>query len=159
MKKLNNGFSLFVLIVVIAIMAILVGVLAPAYLKYVEKSRKSKDIDAVAEMMGAAEKVAVDNETVGDDEIFYIEKQGDELELHFVGDPDVTDDWGKASGLPNNKYVLSSKVFKNSADGSRLTGLVNHDEGPVIWSGTGFFAKSGSGTLGDLSGDYAKRLC
>lgn len=41
MKNRNNkGFSLIELIVVVAIMAVLVGVLAPAYLRYVEKARK-----------------------------------------------------------------------------------------------------------------------
>ena len=40
MKKNNKGFSLVELIVVVAIMAVLVGVLAPAYLGYVEKSRR-----------------------------------------------------------------------------------------------------------------------
>ena len=39
-KKNNSGFSLIELIVVVAIMAVLVGVLAPAYLRYVEKSRQ-----------------------------------------------------------------------------------------------------------------------
>lgn len=38
-KKNNSGFSLVELIVVVAIMAVLVGVLAPAYLRYVEKTR------------------------------------------------------------------------------------------------------------------------
>ena len=40
MKKNNKGFSLVELIVVVAIMAVLVGVLAPAYLGYVEKARR-----------------------------------------------------------------------------------------------------------------------
>ena len=39
----NKGFSLVELIIVIAIMAILVGVLAPNLLKYVERSRVSAD--------------------------------------------------------------------------------------------------------------------
>ncbi len=43
----NKGFSLVELIIVIAIMAVLVGVLAPQYIKYVEKSRISADAQQV----------------------------------------------------------------------------------------------------------------
>ena len=43
----NKGFSLVELIIVIAIMAILIVVLAPQYLKYVERSRNSTIMTAV----------------------------------------------------------------------------------------------------------------
>lgn len=41
--KNNKGFSLVELIIVIAIMAILVGVMAPQLIKYIEKSKISAD--------------------------------------------------------------------------------------------------------------------
>ncbi len=54
MKKMNNkGFSLVELIVVIAIMAVLVGVLAPQFLKYVESSRRSTDISNAQNIQSA----------------------------------------------------------------------------------------------------------
>ena len=43
MKENNKGFSLVELIIVIAIMAVLVGVLAPQFIKYVESSKQSTD--------------------------------------------------------------------------------------------------------------------
>jgi type IV pilus assembly protein PilA len=60
-KKMNNkGFSLVELIIVVAIMAVLIGVLAPAYLQYVEKSKKTTDCTAVGDIMNAIETIAAD---------------------------------------------------------------------------------------------------
>lgn len=59
----NKGFSLVELIIVIAIMAVLIGVLAPQYLKYVEQSRLQKDNQAIAEIANSI-KIAMANETI-----------------------------------------------------------------------------------------------
>ena len=61
-KKKNKGFTLVELIVVIAILAILVGLLVPQYTKYVEKSRKSADINNLNEIVNAIKVAASDPE-------------------------------------------------------------------------------------------------
>ena len=60
-RKNNKGFSLVELIVVIAIMAVLVGVLAPQFIKYVERSRQSTDLQNVEELKNAIEVAAADD--------------------------------------------------------------------------------------------------
>lgn len=49
-RKNNKGFSLVELIVVVAIMAVLIGVLVPTLVRNVEKSKKQKDIATVEEV-------------------------------------------------------------------------------------------------------------
>lgn len=63
MKKNNKGFSLVELIIVIAIMAVLMAVLAPQFLRYVERSRLQSDNTAIGEIANAC-KVAATNEAV-----------------------------------------------------------------------------------------------
>lgn len=61
MKKMNNkGFSMVELIIVIAIMAILAGALAPTLLKYVNKSRMSTDITTASSIATACSAAMAD---------------------------------------------------------------------------------------------------
>lgn len=60
--KGQKGFSLVELIIVIAIMAALIAVLAPQYLKYVEKSRVTADENVIGEICNAIKVAAVDED-------------------------------------------------------------------------------------------------
>ena len=60
-KKDNKGFTLVELVIVIAILAILVGLLAPQFSKYVEKSRKAADVNNMDELIKAVEVYEIDH--------------------------------------------------------------------------------------------------
>ena len=82
-KKDNKGFSLVELIIVVAIMAILVGLLAPQYIKYVEKSRKSADASNLSEMVNALQVYAGDSDADDlpyDEYTITIDKDGSSVE-------------------------------------------------------------------------------
>ncbi len=87
MKKTNNkGFSLVELIVVIAIMAVLVVAVAPQFLKYVERARKSTDVQTVATVVTSIQ-------TYSADPMVDVAKQiatGEKVVISATADPDFT---------------------------------------------------------------------
>jgi type IV pilus assembly protein PilA len=56
----NRGFSLVELIIVIAIMAVLIGILAPMFIRYVETSRQQVDISAAGSISESVKTIAID---------------------------------------------------------------------------------------------------
>lgn len=64
--KNNKGFSLVELIIVIAIMAILVGVMAPQLIKYIEKSNVSADTQLADAVHSAVLTAGMDPEVIAD---------------------------------------------------------------------------------------------
>lgn len=64
--KNNKGFSLVELLIVIAIMAVLVGIMAPLLLKYIEKANVSADLQMLDAVYDAVVYASVDPEVVLD---------------------------------------------------------------------------------------------
>ena len=61
-KEDNKGFTLVELVIVVAILAILVGILAPQYTKYVEKSRQSADVSNLENIVKGFKVAAADTD-------------------------------------------------------------------------------------------------
>ncbi len=66
----NEGFSLVELIIVIAIMAVIIAILTPQFLRYIEKSKKGKDYE-VAGVVQQAINVAMADTSIKDRPISY----------------------------------------------------------------------------------------
>lgn len=65
-KKNNKGFTLVELIIVIAIIAMLVAVLAPNYVKYVDRSRWSSDRNDCESLLQEVRTAIVDAQNEGE---------------------------------------------------------------------------------------------
>lgn len=133
-KMNNKGFSLVELIIVIAIMAILVVVLAPQYLKYVEKSRVSSDAQTAVEFESALSVLASDPDitlTSGDDYSVKSNNKGEitiSTPLKTIFEQEGIIDTGKT-------YKYTSTAFKNGEDGSGQTSIVLDFDG-TVWKVT-----------------------
>lgn len=128
MKKSNKGFSLVELIVVIAIMAVLVGILAPTLIRYVEKARVGKDEAAMGEFLNALYLAATDLDAYDD-----IPEAGDAFTYDKTNNVFVIRDAAnnnsfrrELAGSIGDSISFSSKKWQ-SADEIRVTVKPNWD--------------------------------
>ena len=132
-KKNNKGFSLVELIVVIAIMAVLMVVLAPAMLRYVEKARVQKDESAAAEVRNAVELALADEqvvstlpETISDVTVRY--NTTDKKWTIAGGTSELLTEVKKT--ISESKIAFTSKTHKEETYTIKITGDV--DKGYVV---------------------------
>jgi len=116
-KTNNKGFSLVELIVVLAIMAVLMTVLAPALLRYVEKSRLQKDNSGIGEIMNAVEIALADekiNEAVGSSTEITIGNDAEGAKSITFSSTDKLQ--AELKNTIGDTFTTSSNTYKNSTD-------------------------------------------
>ena len=136
-KKMNNkGFSLVELIVVIAIMAVLIGVLAPTLLGNIEKSRLAKDKDAIDVLYKAWQTTAVNPDYTVKDGTYVYSVSGGQIAVNSASntadiklEKDGTAGW-TAFEKELEEYIgdanikLSSKYYTASDADAKVTIIV-----------------------------------
>lgn len=97
-KKNNEGFSLVELIIVIAIMAVLIVVLAPQFIKFVEKGRESTDLQNITEAKTTIETYVADKGIKGSTEFTVTAAINSDITIEATDvDDDALAEYGIAS--------------------------------------------------------------
>lgn len=134
-KKTNNkGFSLVELIIVVAIMAVLIGVLAPQYMRYLEKTRIQKDNSAISEIANAIKNAGAE-ETIYD-EIATAGTTGVTIAATHTANTNQKFSFDESTNLKKelkitigNEVSTTSKQYKGGAD---LSFVVKIDTNGIV---------------------------
>ena len=144
-KNDNRGFSLVELIVVVAIMAVLIGVLAPQYLRYVEKTRLQKDNSAISEIANAV-KIAMADENINAS-ISYIGTPNNTIVISGAAGDNKTTNFSTTSSelkaelekTVGTSFTTASSTYKKSGTDIVLT--ITDTDGVISVEATGWMSK------------------
>ena len=120
MKK-NNGFSLVELLVVIAVMAILAVTIAPALMRYIDKSRKADDLNAAGVIADSFNSVMANEDafeaanSLGDNVVIMMASAEDEEWTLRTG---LDDPSGKLKELMDETCPPPPVMYKKEVDPS-----------------------------------------
>ena len=125
-SKNNKGFSLVELIIVMAILVALVAILAPAYLRYVERSRDSVLSNCAEDVLHAANGEYAMGHLTGEGKIIIKKGANGILLIEMNKNPDGSDDptsalvydngenndtFADLCGIDETKEIKSDKIF------------------------------------------------
>ena len=134
-KKINRGFSMVELVIVIAILAILIAVLAPSLMTYTERSRAQKDVTTMDEVVNAVQLAMADQDcydemikySCDNNFITYTDSSGNYGQVIADGEYWAPDGLGRATTITfnpekdsegNTIYKLSNAIVNDMTYGN-----------------------------------------
>ncbi|WP_173471948.1 prepilin-type N-terminal cleavage/methylation domain-containing protein [Eubacterium ruminantium] len=142
MKKTNKGFSLVELIIVIAIMAILAAAIAPALIRYIDKSRRADDVTAAGTVLTGVQTAMADEDCYSEiakatsNQVVCSVKAGKKgkVEVKAIGDNLKSEMLSTLAGGCDIKYTKDKAAYYNVAvDGEVLSVYISTEDNGTEW--------------------------